>query len=78
MPNRMDNQYYRNVMSRNWLFDSDAALMASDQTKQMVFFNAFDSRRWEKKFAAAMVKMAAIEVKTGANGEIRKNCRVVV
>jgi peroxidase len=76
-PHRMDNQYYRNVISRNCLFDSDAALLESDQTALTVFFNAFDSRRWEQKFAAAMMKMADIEVKTGADGEIRRNCRVV-
>ncbi|KAK3127843.1 hypothetical protein QOZ80_7AG0579090 [Eleusine coracana subsp. coracana] len=76
-PDRMDNQYYRNVMSRNVLLDSDAALLASEQTRQMVFLNAYNAQRWEQRFAAAMVKMAGIEVKTGASGEVRRNCRVV-
>ncbi|XP_062189115.1 peroxidase 2-like [Phragmites australis] len=76
-PNRMDSQYYRNVLNRNALFNSDAALLTSLQTRQMVFFNAFDPGLWEQRFEAAMVKMAGIEVKTDINGEIRRNCRVV-
>ncbi|TVU37646.1 hypothetical protein EJB05_10972, partial [Eragrostis curvula] len=76
-PDAMDNQYYRNLLSGNVLLDTDAALMTSPETSQMVFFNAYNTRMWEQKFAAAMVKMAAIEVKTGASGEIRRNCRLV-
>ena len=76
-PNTLDSQYYRNVLSRNVLFTSDAALLRSGQTAAAVVQNAFVPGLWEQKFAAAMVKMASIEVKTGANGEIRRNCRVV-
>ncbi|XP_044969572.1 peroxidase 2-like [Hordeum vulgare subsp. vulgare] len=76
-PNRMDNKYYTNVLKRNVLFTSDAALLTSGKTATMVMENAFVPGSWEKKFAKAMVKMAAIELKTAANGEIRRNCRVV-
>ncbi|XP_052163860.1 peroxidase 2-like [Oryza glaberrima] len=76
-PDRMDRQYYRNVLDRKVLFDSDAALLASRQTAAMVARNAAARGRWERRFARAMVKMGGIEVKTAANGEIRRMCRVV-
>ncbi|XBI89872.1 hypothetical protein VPH35_027618 [Triticum aestivum] len=76
-PNRMDNQYYTNLLKRNVLFTSDVALLTSGKTVLKVMENAFKPGSWEKKFAKAMVKMAAIKLKTAANGEIRRNCRVV-
>lgn len=76
-PDRLDNRYYTNVLRRNVLFNSDAALLTSQQTAVKVLENAFIPNRWETKFARAMVKMAAIELKTAANGEIRKTCRVI-
>jgi len=76
-PDALDNQYYKNVLARNVLFTSDAALLKSGQTAASVVLNAFVPGLWEQKFKAAMVKMASIEVKTGTNGEIRTNCRVV-
>ncbi|RLM84505.1 hypothetical protein C2845_PM04G29310 [Panicum miliaceum] len=75
--NRLDNQYYKNVLRRKVLFNSDAALLTSTQTASKVQENAVIRGRWERKFARAMVKMSLIEIKNAANGEIRKNCRVV-
>jgi peroxidase len=43
----------------------------------MVLDNANIRGMWEDKFNKAMVKMGAIGVKTGNQGEIRRNCRVV-
>ncbi|RLN35850.1 peroxidase 2-like [Panicum miliaceum] len=74
---RLDNQYYKNVLRRKVLFKSDAALLTSTETARKVVENAAIRGRWERKFARAMVKMAAIEIKTPANGEVRRNCRVV-
>ena len=73
----LDNQYYKNVLAHNVLFTSDAALLSASNTARMVHANARFAGSWEKKFAKAMVKMAAIGVKTGRDGEIRKNCRLV-
>uniref|UniRef100_A0ACD5WPP6 Uncharacterized protein n=1 Tax=Avena sativa TaxID=4498 RepID=A0ACD5WPP6_AVESA len=76
-PDLLDNRYYTNVLKHNVLFASDAALSSSQQTSTKVLENAFMPNRWETKFAKAMVKMAAIELKTAANGEIRRTCRVI-
>uniref|UniRef100_A0ACD5ZG91 Uncharacterized protein n=1 Tax=Avena sativa TaxID=4498 RepID=A0ACD5ZG91_AVESA len=76
-PDLMDNQYYKNLRKRNVLFRSDAELLASSLTSRKVLQNALFPEVWERKFARAMVKMSAIEIKTATNGEIRKNCRIV-
>lgn len=76
-PDQLDNQYYKNVLNRQVLFESDAALLKATDTSAAVRANAGDTGQWEEKFKAAMVKMGAIEVKSRANGEIRRNCRVV-
>ncbi|CAO2202825.1 unnamed protein product [Urochloa humidicola] len=73
----LDNQYYKNVLARKVLFASDAALLSAPDTARMVRANARFPASWEKKFAKAMVKMAAIGVKTGGDGEIRRSCRLV-
>ncbi|EMS58939.1 Peroxidase 2 [Triticum urartu] len=76
-PDDLDNQYYDNVQKRNVLFKSDAALMSSETTSRLVDGHAKDRQEWLKQFKAAMVKMGSIEVKTEANGQIRKHCRFV-
>ncbi|XP_066392800.1 peroxidase 2-like [Miscanthus floridulus] len=76
-PNTLDNQYYKNALNHNVLFISDAALLNSTETAKKVIENAFIRGRWERKFAKAMVKMSLLDIKTAANGEIRKNCHVV-
>ncbi|VAH21355.1 unnamed protein product [Triticum turgidum subsp. durum] len=76
-PNKLDRQYYKNVLSHTVLFTSDAALMTSVETARMVVENAKIPGWWEDRFEKAMVKMAGIEVKTGHQGQIRKNCRAI-
>ncbi|KAL5218202.1 hypothetical protein ABZP36_018886 [Zizania latifolia] len=76
-PNAFDNQYYHNILAHKVLFTSDAALLTSPETAKMVVDNANIPGWWEDRFKKAFVKMAAMDVKTGYQGEIRKNCRVV-
>jgi peroxidase len=76
-PGGLDSQYYRNVLNHEVLFASDAALLASDQTADMVSANAFTPGLWETKFKAAMVKMGRVGIKTSTDGEIRDKCWMV-
>jgi peroxidase len=76
-PNKLDNQYYKNVLAHKGLFTSDASLLTSPATMKMVLDNANIPGWWEDRFQKAMVKLAAVEVKTGGNGEVRRNCRAV-
>ncbi|KAK1692157.1 hypothetical protein QYE76_008854 [Lolium multiflorum] len=86
-PDRLDNQYYKNVVSRDVLFNSDASLTTSSQTEDLVEFYAgnlpflggkfLGPLAWYHDFEDAMVKMGYIGVKTSAEGEIRKTCAFI-
>ncbi|KAL6323961.1 hypothetical protein AAG906_006232 [Vitis piasezkii] len=76
-PNRLDNKYYKDLKNHRGLLTSDQTLFDSPSTVRMVKNNARYGANWGNKFAAAMVRMGAIDVLTGTQGEIRKNCRVV-
>ena len=45
-PNKVDNKFYKNVLSHEVLFDSDAALMKADDTSAAVRANAKDNSVW--------------------------------
>ncbi|KAM7478529.1 hypothetical protein LguiA_026742 [Lonicera macranthoides] len=76
-PNRLDNKYYVNLENYRALLKSDQVLLSSDSTATIVRNNARFGTNWANKFANAMVHMGSIDVLTGKQGEIRKNCRVV-
>lgn len=73
-----DLGYYKNVLKRRGLFQSDAALITNAAAKSAIT-NLLNSppEVFFKEFALSMEKMGRIEVKTGSAGEIRKNCAVV-
>ncbi|KAK6278591.1 hypothetical protein POUND7_018858 [Theobroma cacao] len=76
-PNRLDNNYYKNLKSSKGLLASDQVLWNSMLTRKFVKENVNHPSAWAAKFAAAMVHMGSIDVLTGKQGEIRRNCRVV-
>ncbi|GKA07028.1 peroxidase 5-like protein [Tanacetum coccineum] len=59
------------------LFTSDQTLLSITSTTDQVTRYAINPLLWKTKFAAAMVKMGRICVLTGAQREIRSNCRVI-
>ncbi|KAK7852420.1 peroxidase 5, partial [Quercus suber] len=74
-PYRLDNQYYKNLKNHYGLLNSDQSLLSSPSTVGIVKNNARQGETWAYKFGAAMLKMGYVEVLTGSQGEIRKNCR---
>ncbi|CAA2968153.1 peroxidase 5-like [Olea europaea subsp. europaea] len=76
-PIRLDNKYYSNLQSHRGLLTSDQILLDSPLTKNLVVNNVKYGTVWAKKFGAAMVRMGSIDVLTGTQGEIRRNCRFV-
>ena len=76
-PYRLDIKYYKNLKKHHGLLTSDQTLLSCPSTAKIVRNNARHGAKWAKKFAAAMVKMGDIEVLTGSQGEIRKDCRFV-
>ncbi|KAI3440865.1 uncharacterized protein J3R85_002889 [Psidium guajava] len=73
-----DLSYYRLVLKRRGLFQSDSALTTSPATKfyiTQVLQGSLDN--FYAQFALAMEKMGRINAKTGSAGEIRKHCALV-
>jgi peroxidase len=76
---RLRAKYYANVAKRRGLFHSDAQLLADPSTRAYVLRHATGAHRDEffADFAASMIKMGAVGVLTGGQGEVRKKCNVV-
>ncbi|XP_042512765.1 peroxidase 20-like [Macadamia integrifolia] len=77
---RFDNKYYINLLQGKGLLGSDNVLITQDHeghiVKQVWSF-ASDQRLFFKSFVKSMIKMGSINVLTGEQGEIRRNCRFV-
>ncbi|MCL7050779.1 hypothetical protein MKW94_026825 [Papaver nudicaule] len=76
-PKTLDNMFYIGLMNNLGLLSSDQALLTEEFLRILVEMNASNEKLWESKFGEAMVKMGEIEVLSGSDGEIRKNCRIV-
>ncbi|XP_020597945.1 peroxidase 3-like, partial [Phalaenopsis equestris] len=72
-----DLGYYKLLLKRRGLFQSDAALTTVSAIKaQILKLSEGSLEVFFNDFARSMEKMNRIEVKTGTAGEIRKNCAV--
>lgn len=73
-----DLGYYRQVIKRRGLFESDAALLTNSVTKsQIIQLLQGSVENFFSEFANSIEKMGRIKVKTGTEGEIRKRCAFV-
>ncbi|XP_020269667.1 peroxidase 30-like [Asparagus officinalis] len=73
-----DLGYYREVLKRRGLFQSDAALITDSATKTLIMdLVSSPEEKFLRGFSSAMEKMGRVQVKTGSQGEIRRNCAVV-
>ncbi|KAI7755276.1 hypothetical protein M8C21_002421, partial [Ambrosia artemisiifolia] len=70
----IDKSFYTQIMSRRGVLQIDQQLALDGLTKSKVAAIAASSD-FNTKFGQAMVKMGAIQVLTGTQGEIRSSCR---
>jgi peroxidase len=76
-PDAFDTGYFRALLANQGVLASDQALTADNATAALVAENAYNMYLFATRFGEAMVRMGAIQVLTGGDGQIRTNCRVV-
>ncbi|CAI9095469.1 OLC1v1031425C3 [Oldenlandia corymbosa var. corymbosa] len=77
-PARFDNHYFINLIEGRGLLISDNVLFDQDlhwEIRKHVFAYAANQDYFFESFVNSMIKMGNINVLTGVNGEIRRNCR---
>lgn len=73
-PRKFDNAYYQNLVNHKGLFTSDEVLFTDPLSQPTVSGFAGDRTGFNRAFAAAMVRLGRVGVKTGGLGEIRRDC----
>lgn len=76
-PRTFDNIYYKNLQQGKGLFTSDQILFTDQRSKATVNSFASNSNTFNANFAAAMIKLGRVGVKTARNGKIRADCSVL-
>lgn len=74
---KMDAIYYKQLAGKRGLLESDVLLSEDPRTKGFIQKLGEDEKGWFKKLGKAMNKLASIQVLTGDQGQIRKQCRAV-
>ena len=76
-PRAFDNQYYKNLQQGMGLFTSDQSLFTDARSRPTVTAWAQNSATFNKAFVAAMTRLGRVGVKTGSQGNIRRDCGVL-
>ncbi|GMH23871.1 hypothetical protein Nepgr_025714 [Nepenthes gracilis] len=73
-PVTFDNLYYQNLIQRKGLFTSDEVLFTEPTSRPTVVDFANNPSSFTSAFIAAIRKLGRVGVKTGEEGEIRRDC----
>ncbi|KAL4368242.1 hypothetical protein GQ457_05G007680 [Hibiscus cannabinus] len=73
-PRKFDNVYFKNLQKGQGLFTSDQVLFSDQRSRPTVIAWATNSQSFNQAFITAMTKLGRVGVKTGRNGNIRRNC----
>ncbi|KAG8382730.1 hypothetical protein BUALT_Bualt05G0107700 [Buddleja alternifolia] len=76
-PNSFDNNYYKNLIQRRGLLQSDQVLFSGGSTDNIVTEYSRSPRSFATDFASAMIKMGEIQPLIGENGIIRRTCNAI-
>lgn len=75
-PLAFDNAYYTNLQRGLGLLSSDQILALDQNTQGYVTSMAGNQQVFFRYFVRAMIKLSEIGVKTGSDGEIRRDCGI--
>ncbi|KFK30370.1 hypothetical protein AALP_AA7G252300 [Arabis alpina] len=73
-PRQFDNVYYKNLQQGKGLFTSDQDLFTDSRSKPTVDLWASNGQLFNKAFGNSMIRLGRVGVKTGRNGNIRRDC----
>ncbi|XVF43515.1 hypothetical protein PTKIN_Ptkin02bG0045900 [Pterospermum kingtungense] len=73
-PNSFDNNYFKNLLQKKGLLQSDQVLFRGGSTDSIVSEYSRNPSTFKSDFATAMIKMGDIEPLTGSAGIIRRVC----
>ncbi|XP_071710056.1 lignin-forming anionic peroxidase-like [Rutidosis leptorrhynchoides] len=73
-PNSFDNNYFKNLIQKKGLLESDQVLFSGGSTDSIVTEYSNNRNKFNSDFAAAMIKMSEIKPLMGQEGVIRRIC----
>ncbi|KAH9608440.1 hypothetical protein KSS87_008053 [Heliosperma pusillum] len=73
-PTTFDNLYYQDLVAGKGLFTSDQVLYTDPTSRPTVVNFANSERDFDSAFVSAIRQLGRVGVKTGNQGEIRRNC----
>ncbi|KAF8011132.1 hypothetical protein BT93_J1679 [Corymbia citriodora subsp. variegata] len=73
-PQTFDNMYYKNLVQGMGLFTSDESLFTDSASQSTVLNFANSPGSFNQAFGTAMRKLGRVGIKTGSQGEIRRDC----
>jgi len=76
-PNSFDNNYFKNLIQKKGLLQSDQVLFSGGSTDSIVSEYSKNPTTFKSDFAAAMIKMGDIQPLTGSAGIIRSICSAI-
>ncbi|KAK4423421.1 Lignin-forming anionic peroxidase [Sesamum alatum] len=76
-PNLFDNNYFKNLIQRKGLLQSDQVLFSGGSTDNIISEYSRNPRIFASDFANAMIKMGEIQPLVGRNGIIRRTCSAI-
>ncbi|KAJ0030876.1 hypothetical protein Pint_14073 [Pistacia integerrima] len=76
-PQQFDNAYFKNLKQGMGLFTSDQILFTDPRSRATVELFASNNAAFQKAFIIAITKLGQVDVKTGNQGEIRRDCSLV-
>ncbi|KAG8383225.1 hypothetical protein BUALT_Bualt05G0162300 [Buddleja alternifolia] len=74
---KMDSRFYKELLQNRALLESDHNLAKDGHANEIMKKLVDDQKGWLEKFTKAIVKLGEVEVLTGDQGQIRKQCRAV-